>query len=785
MRITSLQIRNFLSYGEKKQNINFKEGINFIVGPNGSGKTNVVRAIKLIASCLEEYEKDLEKLDPDINLKMHIKLSKQERKLLGSILCVSILREIDEIEQSGQFNNFREEFYKDILEETSDAKIKTIYEANTKLLNLKTIKTEFSQEVKTREQRNQLISNLQIQNYQSFKKYLEKPELEINLGLMKGNLLQEFKQLLLTDKAHITIGEIFKALVINLGADATKLNVSIFIKWDQKRLELDFDGLKTKNSQDKAIKIFRSIHNFLLARKKPISIKTIEEMIDYNFNLEEPCRIIFPRLDVKFSYDEIKNLTYAITDQLKKYYSNDFQETHLIFVDIIKKIFKYDTVVIPEHRGLISEDNRGISYFTLTNLPEILYKWKNSSNQKERERFYILKEEFKIIFKMDFDVYIKDNSIQIKNEYPILKIGDVIRASSYRTARGDDTQKVVKWDDLVEDVIERIPLIQFIDSRNISIEIHEAPSGAYETLMILTALFERGDKTIIIDEPARALHPQLQKKVIKSISNYLKEEIIPTFILITHSPYFINDFITSQIWKCVYGKLIKFNISEIDKEDKTKKKKLTEKSAVNFLNKTDSVNKLLFSNRILIVEGSNDKLFIEELDTVFPDKINLESNGWDITELHGAGNFPIVWKLVKLLDVEFCFILDLDTAFPIPNKSKPNIEKEYPPFKKSIIGKMLKEFKTQGELNKFLDLTYEEVTKDIKLLNEFTKLMLEDNIFIWKLGALEEVLETLAGEKIRLRKANSETIYEMMQKIGKDFTKYETLQDLAKLLNIT
>lgn len=781
MKITSLQLRNFLSYGEDTQEITFNNGNNFIVGPNGSGKTNVVRAIKLVGLCLEKNSVDLGKYDPDINLNIELELSKFEQELLGSILCVSIYREIEEMEESNRFNDFKDMFIREIIFDIDDNEINNLYELNKNILNLKLPETKQTPVQKIQEKRNQLFSKLDKNNFEKFKETLEKSYFTFKLGFLKGNRLLEFKRILLSNDMHSNIGQLFKKIKVNLKADVTRLIPSISVFQKSRCYLIDYDGLSNEKNSDVNLSLLKAMHIFLRKDDAKISPNVVNKMLESTFDADISYKITLPNLNLKYGKGEIKNLSYEVFQKIKAFYPIENEGSHIIFCNIIKKLFKNRTIIIPEHRGLIAEDYSGISYFTINQLSETLYRWKNSSTQNERKRFYDLKKEFENLFKMKFDVYVKEEPIRVTENYPKLIIGDVIRTTS-TTGYNEDIQKNVKWADIEENVIERAPLIQFTDSMNVPIEMHEAPSGAYETLMILTSLFERGDKTIIIDEPARALHPQLQRKVINTISNYLNEEIIPTYILITHSPYFINDFLRTQIWKCVYGKLIRFNISEIDDKEEESKRKSSEGKASKFLKRIDSVNKLLFSNKIMIVEGPNDKLFVEELGTNFPENFKLESNGWDIIELHGIRNLPIVWKLIKKLEVEALIVVDLDAAFPTANKTKGDTKKKYLPFKDSVLGKMLNEFKEQEELSKFLDKNREDVLANEQILNDFTKLLLEDNIFIWKLGSLEEVLEEIAGEKIRLKSTSSEMIYRLVERIGTDFSEFEVLNDLANLL---
>lgn len=53
MRIRHIKISNFLSFGESAEYIEFDEKLNVLVGSNGSGKTNILRAIELVRDVIE------------------------------------------------------------------------------------------------------------------------------------------------------------------------------------------------------------------------------------------------------------------------------------------------------------------------------------------------------------------------------------------------------------------------------------------------------------------------------------------------------------------------------------------------------------------------------------------------------------------------------------------------------------------------------------------------------------------------------------------------------------
>src|SRR3989338_8041071 len=58
MAISSIRLQNFRSYSD--ESFEFEEGVNIIVGPNGSGKTNLLEAILVLASGGSYRARDLQ-----------------------------------------------------------------------------------------------------------------------------------------------------------------------------------------------------------------------------------------------------------------------------------------------------------------------------------------------------------------------------------------------------------------------------------------------------------------------------------------------------------------------------------------------------------------------------------------------------------------------------------------------------------------------------------------------------------------------------------------------------
>ena len=384
---------------------------------------------------------------------------------------------------------------------------------------------------------------------------------------------------------------------------------------------------------------------------------------------------------------------------------------------------------------------------------------------------------------MKFDIYVKETEITIGNEKPFLTLGTVKDSDFRSQGLENETKGVVQWDKIRNNWIKSEPFIQFVTKKNIPIEMQSAPSGAYETLMILTSLYEIGDKTIIIDEPARALHPQLQRKISNKVFSNIKGDETPTFILITHSPYFITDFQKTTIWKCIRGEILPFDITLLEELKLSSKRNKNEKNAAKFLERIDSVTVLLFAERVLVVEGYYDRLFIKELDRKYVESFGLEKYNWDFIILGGKNQFPIVWKLMQQLKTDFLAVLDRDSAFSKHGDEVPEA-KQYPAFTSSTIGSIASEFKINNDLEQFCDKTLLDIEQDEKLFEEFFQLLLRENIFVWKVGKLEDVIEKITNKKLDVEKIKKpEIIYDVVENLTSRISNYSLLQELVEKMN--
>jgi AAA15 family ATPase/GTPase len=125
MKITKMVAKNILSFGEEGIRLEDLGKLNFIVGPNNSGKTNIFRVITQIRKMLNTFNASLEDYyyngdsGKEIKVELEVKFDKEEIAALTSFMvCLSF----EQISRNAKINEYRP------LSEALATKIKEISE---------------------------------------------------------------------------------------------------------------------------------------------------------------------------------------------------------------------------------------------------------------------------------------------------------------------------------------------------------------------------------------------------------------------------------------------------------------------------------------------------------------------------------------------------------------------------------------------------------------------------------------------------------------------------------
>jgi len=223
-----------------------------------------------------------------------------------------------------------------------------------------------------------------------------------------------------------------------------------------------------------------------------------------------------------------------------------------------------------------------------------------------------------------------------------------------------------------------------------------------------------GNCILLIDEVESNLHPPLLKKVIKYL---LLSEI--QLIVSTHSPIIVPEVKIEQVHymrKEINDGKVQSTIDKIIPLPEHENRIIKEL--------TTSSSELFFADKVILVEGISDKIFLQKVADIINPKNNLT-----FIETHSKSNFHVFTNILLQLKIPFAIVCDRDVLDEPSNFSK---------------------VLTQISLSK-------------KDLND-EKILEANNIFILSKGEIEDYYPT----SIICQMCNFETIQDLQEQVEKN-----------------
>lgn len=266
----------------------------------------------------------------------------------------------------------------------------------------------------------------------------------------------------------------------------------------------------------------------------------------------------------------------------------------------------------------------------------------------------------------------------------------------------------------------------------------KTPEGIIEAQQLALLLAHKEFKTLCFEEPDRGMHP----KMIEQLLQALTEETNKTFLVVTHSPYFINSMTAKLTHVCVRRRdddSVKsvHSVQRLLENDKTCK-----------ITDTDELKKIVFSSQILCVEGKTDKIFVQAIFEHMKTEGMKSIPAHQIIAMNSHTLFQQVQSLCESLNVKCVVLLDRDAIVRLQPTGKGKGGEGAAAIKK--LDQIIKKIRLKG-------ITREEnenILQDWegKSLQEFEragtyetlfKILDNKDIFIWKNGNLEETIRSV------------------------------------------
>lgn len=609
MKLRSLSLQNFLTFGNEKQIITFDNETS-IVGPNDVGKTNIFRTISFIAEILRS---------PGINVAQYYFMGNKE-------------------------NSFRIE----LEVEFSKEEIDTIFNylvCSTMTANISPQQGDDSDAI-TR--LNVEVTNKNAKKF--FKDFLHKITI-----IVKGDaneyyavepifkISKDDKNLFIHRSGQITLDEgKFH------GNHRAQLGNILFNELRKRRKNLVINYLQNKS-------------NIIPNTKLRIS-----NIFDYCYSLFQNGGGYVSMETAYFDVFERKRLPNPPEQKrLRKFLSeHNFTENAINLEPLISLIFNSAVIRIANLRSKpegtltdktkisLSERFRELSG---KDLGLILFDLKNHKEAKYRTMYREISENFAKLFPhTSFDVAVVSRRISKKGPYEIMPVSPSELLGNAQ--RQDLSLLGIKQNESEE--IQHDLSIEIIKN-NFSVNLNNSSAGIFDSLLVLTCLLGRTHQVILLDEPALNLHPNLQRRILEIIQKSIRNNKNQV-IIITHSPYLIQAANWNNLWRLIQKNgatsIINIEASLNSLPDETRKKVEVQ------LNNSD-IRSVLFSKGIMLVEGITDKLIFENLDRKFTNSksnSNLDDNEWSIVAMGSKDNLVSFLNITRLLEIPYVAILDGD-----------------------------------------------------------------------------------------------------------------------------
>ena len=179
-------------------------------------------------------------------------------------------------------------------------------------------------------------------------------------------------------------------------------------------------------------------------------------------------------------------------------------------------------------------------------------------------------------------------------------------------------------------------------------------AGIKETLFLLSSCFDGQDKVIFLDEPAANLHPTLSKRLMREILTPGGQGAEPGQIaVVTHSQAIASLELLSSVNKI--ARVDRHGYSEIVQPSKKDEEWISKHLATFHLLKPD----ILFSRKVILVEGKSDKIFVEAILNLCAEH---EGGSFDYiaVDVGGKRSFKKFQTFLDIFNINFVVLADGD-----------------------------------------------------------------------------------------------------------------------------
>lgn len=365
----------------------------------------------------------------------------------------------------------------------------------------------------------------------------------------------------------------------------------------------------------------------------------------------------------------------------------------LSFARVSRRLLRESVSILREDRGLLLDDDSSVTVLTLASIEDVLFAAKNSDSTQKRNQFQHVKEMLKTLLGLSIDVVLEREWLEDRE--------------------ADDGGS---WEEHRRIVFSK-------QGSERQFKLSEAFGGAYEVTLIAATLFVSEAQFVLLDEPGRNLHGPLRKDLLDIIYQQTDKSVL----IISHDAEMLSAKRLSDVFYC------KCLDNQMGSNLVPLAGLATDQKMRNFMACPD-FRETFFSQGVIFVEGMGDARFLEALSVwfettdVMPDipnmfwLRNIRRLNRAVIPLRGVGESRKAIKIARELGVHWLLLCDFDAVLP-----KNPVEKvaKWSVRKTALVVKvLLEDMQLQGTL---LD-----VDVPPQLWTPLLNLTQDHNIFSWE-----------------------------------------------------
>ena len=601
MKIERVEIRNFLTFGDPGVALEAIPPIMVIVGPNGAGKTNFLRAIEFVGDVfsgkIRSAENYVHRYDARRmpSLTIDVSLSPDEIEILADLLLASVKAEVRFGGRNDIDTNAAQRLAREFLSRARPAFVK-LFERRLRFC------------VRGRENRSDPIDY-----------YVEILELARPLFLTGNGLAT-------------TASRLSSYTTVNLGEEAVAA------------LEAGQQGVIAQG-----------------AARKPVD-EAVYEAVASSLDLTW----VLSRLEPKESYQVmLSSLGFDLNNyenmtggsaldvlRLRTFLADrGFGDRGIGLRSLAGLIFQSATVRLSDARSApqrilippLYSIPIAASPVDGSNVPNMLFRMKNSAVLAERARYHQLAEIYEEFTGYGIDVvveawpataeeaptplFVEEGRLVIKPPTPL----DPTQVASLRWTN--------EWIEFSSDAVA---------------------AGLVELLVPFLLVLGRTGSIVLLDEPALNLHPVKQRDLLNLIAEAAKS-LDNQIVIVSHSDAFVipRDALGLLRFSSASGATEIFRLTAANDSDTRR--------VIRDLERSPQLARALFSDRVLLVEGGSEAAALPEWFRVLSGGVDLARAGVEVIDAGGQESFDGFVRVLRAWGVPFRIIADQKAQEAIAN----------------------------------------------------------------------------------------------------------------------